>query len=482
MNFKAVLSVLGFLVMCIGAAMLLPIPFSLYYGDEDVLAFVISSVLTVLIGLATWRLFRRADEELRVREGFLIATAGWVASSIFGSLPFLISGSIPSITDALFETMSGFTTTGATILRDVESLSHGVLMWRSLTHWIGGMGIIVLSLAVLPLLGIAGMQLYKAEVAGITKDKIAPRIAETARLLWGVYVLLTVVLTILLMIGGMSLFDALCHGFSTVATGGFSTKNTSIGFFNSPFIDAVITIFMFLAAANFALHFAALSGDVRTYVRNSEWKFYSVILVGAVIAASTVNFLSGTYSTALESIRYSVFNVVSVATTTGFATDDFALWGPPLQIVLFLLMFSGGCAGSTAGAIKQVRIFLLLQNTVTELKKLIHPKAVVPVRFSGVAVDQEILSTIASFFALYVTLFAFVSFVMMLLGLDFLSAAGATAACLGSVGPAFGSVGPMANYADVPLVGKWILSACMLIGRLELFTVLVIFTRTFWKA
>jgi trk system potassium uptake protein TrkH len=482
MNFKLIVSILGFLIMCVGIAMLAPIPFSLHYGDADVNALLVSSAICVFTGILLWRVFRRPGEELRVRDGFLIVTLGWISVSLFGSIPFMISGAVPSFTDAFFETMSGFTTTGASILRDVERLPHGILFWRSFTHWMGGMGIIVLSLAVLPFLGIAGMQLYKAEAAGPTKDKLSPRIGETARLLWGVYVLLTVLEVIFLRIGGMSLFDSLCHAFGTIATGGFSTKNSSIGFYKSAYVDAVVTVFMFLSAMNFALHYAALSGNIKAYLRNSEWKFFVMVLAGAVCVVTVVNFVHGQYPTLLESLRFSAFNVVSVSTCTGFATTDFALWIPAAQIVLLLLMFPGGCAGSTSGAIKQVRVFLLLRNTLTELKKLIHPKAVVPVRFCGQPVEPEILSTIAAFFATYVAVFAIASLFMTILGLDIVSAVSATATCMAGCGPGLGSVGPMSNYADVPTIGKWLLSVCMLLGRLELFTVFVIFTKAFWRA
>lgn len=482
MNFRLVFSVLGFLVMCAGAAMLLPVPFSLYYKDGSAIALLISSGICLATGAGVWRLFRQADPELRTREGFLIVTTAWIAISLAGTLPFLISGAIPNFTNAFFETISGFTTTGASILIDVEKLPRGILFWRSLTHWIGGMGIIVFSLAVLPLLGIAGMQLYKAEAAGPTKDKLSPRIAETARLLWGVYVLLTVVETVLLMAGGMSLFDALCHSFGTIATGGFSTKNLSIGYYNSAYIEVVVMVFMTLSAMNFALHYSALSGNFNAYLRNSEWKFFVMVLGGAIVIVTAINLFGGHFESLWASLRYSAFNVVSVSTCTGFATADFALWLPASQLVLLLLMFPGGCAGSTSGAIKQVRIFLLLRNTLAELKKLIHPRAVVPVRFCGEPVEPEILSTIASFFALYVAIVAVASMMLAMMGLDIMSAISAVTTCMAGCGPGLSSVGPMSNYDAVPIAGKWLLSLCMLLGRLELFTVLVILTRSFWRA
>ncbi len=481
MNFRAIFSILGFLVGASGAAMLLGIPFSLYYGDNDVVPILLSSGISIIFGFGLWLTLREANQELGVREGFIIATSGWIAISLFGTLPYLLSGSIPSFTNAFFETISGFTTTGASILTDVEKLPHGVLFWRSMTHWIGGMGIIVLSLAILPLLGVAGMQLYKAEAAGPTKDKLAPRIAETARLLWGVYILLTFSEVILLLFGGMSLFDALCHSFGTVATGGFSTKNMSIAFYNSPFIDYVIGTFMFLSAVNFSLHFVALKGDLLNYFRNSEFKFYLILVVSSIAFVTVINLITQHSYSLLESFRYSFFNVISISSCTGFATSDFALWAPAVQFVLLILMLIGGCAGSTSGAIKNVRIFLLFRNMIGEIRRLIHPKAIISIRFNNRTVEPEILSMIASFFVLYITTFAVSALILVVSGVDIISAMSAVASCMGNVGPGLNTVGPMANYFHFPLLGKWVLAADMLLGRLELFTIIVIFTKSFWR-
>ncbi len=481
MNFRAILSVLGFLVGCSGAAMLLGIPFSIYYGDDDIVPLLISSGITVSIGFVTWRQFKSDKQELGQREGFIIASLGWVAISLFGTLPFILSGSITNFTDAVFETISGFTTTGASILTDVETLPHGVLFWRSMTHWIGGMGIIVLSLAILPFLGVAGMQLYKAEAAGPTKDKLAPRITETARLLWGVYVLLTFLETVLLLLGGMSFFDALCHSIGTVATGGFSTKNTSVAFFNSAYIDYVIGIFMFLSAVNFSLHFAALRGDVLNYFRNSEFKFYILWLGSAVAFVTIVNLFTQPGYGFLDAFRFSFFNVTSASSCTGFANADFALWGSAAQFVIVLVMFTGGCAGSTTGAIKSVRVMLLLRNTLAEIKRILHPDAIVPIKFNKRTVEPEILSVIASFFVLYLTSYVISVLIIVITGVDLVSALSGVAACMGEVGPGLNTVGPMGNYSSIPDLAKWVLSADMLLGRLELFTIMVVFTRSFWK-
>lgn len=462
-------------------AMLLGIPFSIYYGDDDLFPLLLSSGISVSVGFVCWRLFKQQKQELGIKEGFMIATSGWIAIALFGTLPYLLSGSITSFTDAFFETISGFTTTGASILTDVEILPHGVLFWRSMTHWIGGMGIIVLSLAILPLLGVAGMQLYKAEAAGPTKDKLSPRIAETARLLWGVYVLLTAAEIVLLLFGGMSVFDAMCHSFGTIATGGFSTKNASIAYYKSPFIDYVIATFMFLSAVNFSLHYAALRGDVLNYFKNSEFKFF-ILLVGSAIAFVTfVNSVSMPEQNFLDTFRFSFFSVISISSCTGFANSDFALWAFASQFVLFVLMFPGGCAGSTSGAIKNIRIFLLLRNIFAETKRVIHPKGVIPIKFNGRVVEPEILSVIASFFVLYISTFAISSLLLVITGVDLISAMSGVASCMGGIGPGLNALGPMSNYFALPDLAKWVLSADMLLGRLELFTVMVIFTKSFWK-
>ena len=359
MNFKAIFSILGLLLIFNGFAMFLGIPFSIFYDDDDILPLTISFLITVTFGFILWKFFKSEDKELGPKEGFLIAFTGWIAISLFGTLPYLLSGSINNFTDAFFETVSGFTTTGASILTDVETLPHGVLFWRSMTHWIGGMGIIVLSLAILPLLGIAGMQLYRAEASGPTKDKLSPRITETARLLWGVYILLTFSEVILLLLGGMSFFDALCHSFGTIATGGFSTKNMSIAHYNSIYIDFVIGFFMLLSAVNFSLHYTALKGDPLNYFRNSEFKFFMLYVSIAIFYVTLINYFFQSEYSLFEAFRFSFFNVISMATCTGFANADFALWAPSAQFIILLVMFIGGCAGSTTGAIKSVRVMIL---------------------------------------------------------------------------------------------------------------------------
>lgn len=481
MDLKAVIAILGLLIIFIGAAMLTAIPFSLYYSDGALFSILISSGICLAVGAIIWFIFKRYLNDLKTREGFAIVTFGWLTMSLFGSLPFIISGAIPSVTDAIFETVSGFTTTGASILTNVEAMPKGLLFWRSMTQWIGGMGIIVLSLAILPVLGVGGMQLFKAESPGPTVDKLKPRIGETAKVLWQVYILFSAVQTLLLLVGGMNFFDAITHTFTTMATGGFSTKNASVAHFNSPFIDVVITVFMFAAGINFALHYRALKGDVKSFFRNSEFIFYSSITIIAIIFTSVMLMLHGNYTNIPEALRYSSFQIVSILTTTGFVTADYELWPAAIQFILFLLMFNGGCACSTGGGIKNMRILILLRNGAAELRKLIHPKAIVPVRFNAKAVPQEIISHILAFFVLFISTFVFATLIMTAMGLDIVTAMGSVIASLSNIGPGLGGVGPMDNYSHIPLLGKWVLSFCMIIGRLELFTVLVIFTRVFWK-
>lgn len=478
-NFPIIANILGILIAINGLLMFLGIPFSLYYGEDDVYALLISGFSTSTFGGILWYINRNCKKDIKKREGYLIVTLGWISLALSGCLPFVISGAIPSFTNAFFETMSGFTTTGASILTDIESIPKGILFWRSMTHWIGGMGIIVLSLAILPILGIGGMQLFIAEVPGLTPDKLHPRIKETAKRLWLIYVLLTIIETILLSFGGMSLFDALCHSFATLATGGFSTKNSSAIEF-TPYIQYVITLFMFLAGINFSLHFFMLTGKFKKLFKNEEFKLYSL---GILLVASIVGFIiySSTDHVFEKSARDALFMVVSIITTTGFVSADYTSWTPFLTILFFVLMFVGGSAGSTGGGIKVVRFLLLFKNSFLELKRLIHPRAIIPVRLNGKAISNDIISNVLAFFLFYIIIFVFGSMFMTFLGLDFLSAIGSVAATLGNIGPGIGSVGPMSNFAEIPDLGKWFLSFLMLLGRLELFTVLILFSPYFWK-
>ncbi len=479
MHFVSVFHVLSFLLMFEAAAMLLPIPFSLYYGDTDYIALLISACITFTAGLVGF-LSTHFDNDIRSRDGFAIVTLSWIAFSLFGSFPFILSGSIPSFTNAFFETMSGFSTTGATILTDIEALPHGILFWRSLTHWLGGMGIIVLSLAILPFLGVGGMQLFKAEVPGPTADKLTPRITQTAKILWGVYAGISLLETILLMFGGMSLFDALCHTFGTMATGGFSTRNASVASFSSPYIEYVITFFMIMAGTNFALHYRVLTGDWKAYFRNREFTFFLTI-IGVVFLFIGLDTFFTVYDNPFDAFRLTIFQVVSIVTTTGYGTADYEMWSFSSQLMLFFLMFVGGCAGSTGGSLKVIRIYVVFKFIYSEIIRLMHPHAVVPVRIGDNTVPREVLTNMIGLFILFVLIFVFGSLVMAMLGLSMDSAMGAVIASLGNIGPGLGSVGPTDNYAHIPGVGKWLLTLFMLMGRLEVFTVLVLLAPTFWK-
>nr|NQU94593.1 TrkH family potassium uptake protein [Bacteroidota bacterium] len=472
--------------------MLSALPFSWYYATGDIFAWVffdgqhdfwpllLSALFTLGIGCVLYYLVgKEVKKSIGKREGYIIVTFSWVVISLFGALPFVLSGAIHSYTDAFFETISGFTTTGASILNDIEAVPKGLLFWRSTTHWIGGMGIIVLSLAILPFLGIGGMQLFIAEVPGPTPDKLHPRITATAKRLWGIYVILTVVETGLLMFGGMDLFDGLCHAFGTMATGGFSTKNTSITGF-SPYIQYVITLFMILAGTNFTLHYLALHGRLKDIWKNEEYRYYlAAILVTTIII--TITLVVDNTSPIETSFRDSLFTVVSILTTTGFVTSNYLTWPGALWFLIFMLMFVGGSAGSTGGGIKIVRQLLLFKNSFLELKRLMHPQAIIPVRMNNRPVSQDIIFNVLAFFLIYMIIFAIGTFIMSIMGLDFESAIGSTVAALGNIGPGIGSVGPIGNYADIPVAGKWFLSFLMLLGRLELFTVLILFSPAFWK-
>ncbi len=481
MNYKVITNIIGFLLILTGAFMLAGIPFSIYYENDDIISLLISGLSTSLIGFLFWFFTKkRSGGEIKRREGYLIVTFGWIVMSIFGAIPFIVYGAIPNYADAFFETMSGFTTTGATILTNIEVVPHGLLFWRSLTQWLGGMGIIVLSLAILPVLGIGGMQLFIAEVPGPTKDKIHPRIQETAKRLWGIYVILTAAETLLLLVGGMSLFDAITHSFTTMATGGFSTKNANTAYFTSPFIQYVFILFMFFAGMNFTIHYYALHRRFDFLKTNNEFRFYSFFIIIAAIIITLLHLphVSFHYE---ESFRQSLFHVTSIVTTTGYVSSDYEFWAPFSRLLFFLLMFVGGCAGSTGGGIKIVRHYLLYKNSLLELKRLIHPRAIIPVRVNNRAIKPEIIMNVQAFFIFYILIFVFGSIVLSLLGLDFVTSLGAVATCLGNVGPGIGTVGPVANFAHLPEIAKWVLSFLMLLGRLELFTVLIIFSSAFWK-
>ena len=436
---------------------------------------------------------RKHSKEMNKREGYIVVTFGWIVMALSGTLPYIFTESIPQFTDAFFETMSGYTTTGSTVINDIDALPKSIIFWRSMTHWLGGMGIIVLAIAILPLLGIGGMQLFSAEAPGLTGDKIHPRISDTAKRLWLIYVGLTLLETILLKFAGMSLFDALNNSMSNIASGGFSTKNESIGFWNdSPLIQYIIIFFMFLAGTNFVLIYFGLTGKFKKIFQDTEFKWYvSFISVFVIISTIILFFNVNLSSTEVyhpevlgkfeSSFRHSLFQVVALVTTTGFVTGDFVSWTPFLTMLFFGIMFMGGSSGSTSGGVKVLRHLILIKNGFLEFKRSLHPNAIFPLRHNNHVVEKPIIIHVLAFFILYLILFIIGAGVLSALGLDFASAIGGAASSLGNVGPALGSLGPTTNFDSLPEIGKYWCSFLMLVGRLELFTVLIFFTPYFWK-
>lgn len=501
LNLKAVLRTFGALLFFLGVALLLPMLIGLYYREASWWSFGVTALGALGGGALLWRLPKDDEEpELRIRDGFAIVALAWVVLSLLGAIPFVLSGVLEAYTDAFFETISGFTTTGATILGgagnpNIEDIPKAFLFWRSLAHWLGGMGIIVLTLAILPLLGVGGMQLYKAEVPGPSADKLTPRVQDTAKRLWLIYVGITVI-QIVFLAPVMGLFDAINHAFATMATGGFSTQNGSVGQYDSAYIDWVITVFMFLAGINFALHYRLLRGNARIALKDIELRVYTGITVVATLLIllgtwqPSVTFLPNAdratmtfegYGTLLEALRYAAFQAVAIITTTGFGTADYALW-PPLAVgAIFLLFFIGGMGGSTGGGVKVVRYVLLFKNAFREIKQLIHPQAIMPLRLNDRIVSQEVMRNVLSFLFLYFALLGVGTLAMSILGLDLLTAFGATLSSVGNIGPAFGTLGPTDNYAHLPALAKWVLSFLMIAGRLEIFTVLILFSPAFWR-
>jgi trk system potassium uptake protein TrkH len=479
-NFKQITNLIGFFLMVEGVFMLFGLPFAVYYRDPKPLSLFYSFLITSGIGGSLWVLTRKIkNNHINKREGFVVVSLTWVAISLFGTLPFMISGSIPSFTDAFFETMSGFTTTGASILSDVEVLPKGILFWRSFTHWIGGMGIIVLSIVVLPFLGIGGMQLYAAEMPGVTKDKLHPRISETAKRLWGIYIILTLLQIGLLLLGNMNLLESMCHAFGSMGTGGFSTRNASIGAY-SPYIQYVVIVFMMLAGMNFTLHFLAVTGKFRLVWRDDELRYYLYLIAGFTLLVGFLLFIRmGTGPE--KAFRDALFQVVSIITTTGYMTSDYLVWPGATWFLILLLMFVGGMAGSTGGGVKVIRQLLLFRNAGKELKRAIHPQGIIPVRLNGQAVSQDVIYKVMAFFQLYILIFVFGAIGLSFLGVDFETAVGASISALGNIGPGLGKVGPVGNYGFIHDAGKWLLALLMLLGRLELFTVLLLITPSFWK-
>lgn len=480
LNSKLIANVVGLLFMMNGLLILLCLPTSLYFAEGDTFAILVSSAINLNLGFLFWYFSRNHEKKIKQKDGYLIVTLGWLALSLGGSLPYLLSGVIPQFSSALFETISGYTTTGSSVLNDIEGVHKGILLWRSLTQWIGGMGIIVLTVAILPILGVGGMQLFMAESPGPSTSKLHPRITETAKRLWYIYAFITLIQVVALKIAGMTWYDAVNHSFATVSTGGFSTRNASIAAYSSPAIHYIITFFMLCGGLNFTLFYFIIKLNFKEILRNEEFRFYiGLVIFAAVTITIGLRYLDIDYLE--KNFRESLFMVVSIVTTTGFANADYTLWGPFLTLAFFLLMFFGASAGSTSGGIKIVRHLLIAKNGMAELKRLLHPSAVIPVRYNGRAVEQKIIYNILAFFFIYLTIFTLGTIVMTLYGYDLMTAAGATISSLGNIGPGIGDVGPAYNFAGFPESAKLILAFLMLLGRLELFTILLLFLPSFWQ-
>lgn len=484
MNFPAIASVLGMLMVFIGSTMIFPLAASLIYNDGDAMSFLASMAIAVGTGLPVWWLFRR-NQELTIRDGFFIVAFGWILVSAVSAMPFIIHGSIPSFTDAFFEMMSGYTTTGATILDDIEVMPHGLLFWRSMTHLIGGMGFIMVTIIILPLLGIGGMQLYKAEADPgqvITGEKILPRVKQTAIWLWAIYLVLICVQALLLWGFGMPLFDALCHAFGTVSTSGYSTKNTSLGYYDNAWFDWITIVFMFLGGMTFMLHYQLIRKDWESFRENTEFRWYTGFVLFFCIV-TTLLLAFGSSSTSFpDALRHAAFQVVSILTTTGFTTADYEAWPQAAQMILVIVCFIGACAGSTTSGIKVVHYEIISKHLYATGKKLLQPMAVVPVRINGRIAEQPVINLAVSYFIVNIFMIFIGGAIMTLIDdMDYVSSMSAIIAALFNIGPGFGDVGPTNTFAHISDAGKWFLSFNMLTGRLEMFSVLVMFYPSFWK-
>jgi trk system potassium uptake protein TrkH len=473
MNFGSVFYLLGRLLLAITAALVIPAAVSYYNGSHDFVAFLISAGISGTAGLVLQRVFKpRRELSLGRREAFVLVAAAWVTASLMGAVPWVLIKGPGFAIDAIFESTSGFTTTGASILDNIEGQPVGLLLWRSLTHWLGGMGIIVLGIAILPKLAVGGMELLGAEAPGPTTEKLTPRIAQTAKALWGIYALLTLLEALALMALGVTPLTAVNHAMATMATGGFSTLNTSVTGFDSFAIEMVIVLFMILAGSNFALHFKLLRGRPGPLFRDNEFRFYIGLLL-VVTALLMADLRLNNDEGLIDAFRHAVFQSTAIVTTTGFATADFDSWPHFSRALLFMMMFVGGCAGSTGGSVKVARLMIVLRKMTADLKKILRPHAVIPVRVGDRAIPESVVTSVTTFFILFLSLFAFGGLALSMLGYDMITAFSASAACLGNIGPGFNMVGPMQNYGFFKPAAKLILVAMMIIGRLELYTILV---------
>ncbi|ARN74044.1 TrkH family potassium uptake protein [Oceanicoccus sagamiensis] len=481
MHIALIFRILGMLLMVFSLTLFTPIAVSLWYDDGVYPSFLLAFAITVISGALMWMPVAKQKADLRTRDGFLITSLFWTVLGLFGALPFILAPNPElTISDAVFESLSGLTTTGATVITGLDHLPKSILFYRQQLQWLGGIGIIVIAVAILPMLGIGGMQLYRAETPGPVKDsKLTPRIAETAKALFLVYVLLTATCAVAYWAAGMSGFDAICHAFSTIAIGGFSTHDASIGYFNSPAIMLIACLYMMIAGVNFALHFHALrQSSYQHYVHDSESRFFAYTIFGAAVIVATYLILSSTYSID-EGLLHGLFQTISIATTAGFATADFSAWPSFLPFMLIMLSFMGGCGGSTGGGMKAVRVMLMAKQGVRELSQLVHPNAVIPLKVGNRRVEAKVVSAVWSFFAVYMFAFIIILFLLMATGLDYVTAFSAVVASMNNLGPGLGEVA--SNYGSISAPAKWILCFSMLLGRLEVFTLLVLFTPAFWR-
>lgn len=489
MHVKTILNILGAMLALTGFTMVVPALIAWGYNEPDLVGHLQSMGICMGIGIPVW-LFTRKSRSLNNKDGFVIVTLSWLLVALAGAMPFYLSGAIPNFTDAWFESMSGVTTTGATIIGNpntlphlpngIESLNHGVLYWRSFIQWIGGMGIIVFTIAILPLLGAGGIQLFKAEVPGPVSDKIRPRVKETAKILWMVYVGLTAAEAILLSISGMSWFDAICHSFTTMPTGGFSTQNASIAAYTNPAIHYIIILFMFIAGVNFSLHFRSLTGNIKICFKDPEFLAYIGIMFAATLFIF-LNIASAQGEWTHDNFLSSLFQSVSILTTTGYSSADYEIWPFFSQYLILILMFIGGMGGSTGGGMKVARIILLVKYAATETRRMLHSRAIIPIRIGDRYIGEDVVRNTLGFFLFYMSIFGITALILTTLNLDIESAIGAAASAIGNIGPGLGAFGPTDNYALLHPMGKWMLTFCMLLGRLEIFTIMVLFSRTFWK-
>ncbi len=483
LNWKFVFKVLGMTLVLESFFMLCAAGVAYAYKGWDAQYLLMTSLLSLFCGslLALSGDLKERVRTVGKRESFLTVTLAWVLFTFFGAIPFCISGAIPSFTNAFFETMSGFTTTGASILVDIEALPKGLLLWRSMTQWLGGIGMVVFSLALLPLLGGEAGQLMDAEMSGLIHEKFRPRVAKVAKRIWGIYMSFTLLLILLLYLGPMDLYDSVCHAFTTISTGGYSTKQASIAYWNSTYIEGVIIVFMILGATNFSLFYFLFKRNFKRVLNDEELRWFLGIIATITLLITIVLWRNHPEMQILESFRTSIFQVVSLITTTGFATTDFVPWGPFFWMLLLLSMVICGCAGSTSGGIKIVRLVVLIKNSLSEFGRLIHPKAIIPVRLNGNALSLNIIQRLLAFIFLYILILVFSFSILLFNGLSFEEAIGASVSCMGNVGPGLGMLGPSGSYAELSDFLKWFLSFLMLVGRLEIFTILILFTPGFWK-